>query len=378
MRHSGLSTLICFTLATLLPTACANIDRESAPPDIPIVAKARGTLTHIEGDRFSDGEGRIWRHLGPINYTNRSGQPPERSASTESRAPNSLSELAEAIRPLRVEDGHLYTTDEPPVDVAERILAMSEPPPTAPSPGWGGRLGEPIERPQPSEGSIEPQTVLGTDTRYRIWDSTSYPARANGRWTGNGCSGTFIGSRTVLIAAHCLYMNGTWSSMGQFVPGQNTNQTGGPWEPWGRWNIWTIYIATDWISSFVNTGSHDWQYDYGVVDLTIAPGWTGSPGWYGTTTSTTGTFTERCYPSTTPWGANTLGHWGGSGTIGATTSYQHISYNLDSAQGCSGVCLGSSSNNCVGIASTESSGSNEWRKWDSTVFSFVQEFSAYF
>jgi glutamyl endopeptidase len=72
----------------------------------------------------------------------------------------------------------------------------------------------------PGDGSIE--SVIGTDNRYRITNTTSYPYRAITHITSSigGCTGWLIDPDTVVTAGHCLH-NGSWASNVRVYPGRN-------------------------------------------------------------------------------------------------------------------------------------------------------------
>lgn len=83
-------------------------------------------------------------------------------------------------------------------------------------------------------GDIDPlfssdRAIVGDDNRIRVEDNTSFPFRTFGllrmKWgdSGGSCSGTLIGPRTVITAAHCIYSHdrGGWSETITFYPGAN-------------------------------------------------------------------------------------------------------------------------------------------------------------
>jgi V8-like Glu-specific endopeptidase len=83
-------------------------------------------------------------------------------------------------------------------------------------------------------GDIDPlfssdRAIVGDDNRIRVEENTSFPFRTFGllrmKWgeSGGSCSGTLIGPRTVITAAHCIYSHerGGWSETITFHPGAN-------------------------------------------------------------------------------------------------------------------------------------------------------------
>jgi V8-like Glu-specific endopeptidase len=133
-------------------------------------------------------------------------------------------------------------------------------------------------------GELRLQAVIETDSsddrRNRVSSSTtltSYPTRTSGAMSGSGntqsggCTGTKVGPRAILSAAHCV-MNedGVISFTGRFNPGQTNTTT-----PNGSIPRSGVYLR-DW--------RVDRRYDYSVAFLqdtsaVVSLGWMGIVWW---------------------------------------------------------------------------------------------------
>jgi V8-like Glu-specific endopeptidase len=170
------------------------------------------------------------------------------------------------------------------------------------SPSYPGTLG----------GAAAPQSIIGTDTRTQVTDTTAYPYRAvtllivtypNGQTFG--CSGFLYTTSVVATAGHCIYApeDGGWATSVEVVPGANGSNN----YPYGTCYGTTAYSVDGWV------GAADTWFDYGAVKLncTIGDtvGWFGlrwqSNSWAGQSVTVTG------YPSDKP--LDTM--WTASGDI---------------------------------------------------------------
>jgi glutamyl endopeptidase len=129
------------------------------------------------------------------------------------------------------------------------------------------------------------RSVLGTDDRVFVPDTTAYPFRVITQilsLSGNniaGCSGVLIGKDTVLTAGHCLYHEGIWNTNVEVHPGSN-----GVDSPYGVCSAKSLHVAPEWLAA------EDFKYDYGVVKLNCDVGLqTGWLGWHVQTGNMNGT-----------------------------------------------------------------------------------------
>jgi glutamyl endopeptidase len=183
------------------------------------------------------------------------------------------------------------------------------------------------------------ESVIGTDSRYQITATTSYPNRAiaylyvafpNG--AAGSCTGWFIGIRTVATAGHCVYSaaDGGWATTVRVYPGRNGRSA-----PYGYSNKYRLFSVTGW------TVSGSQYYDYGAIQLPNRAA-TGTPlgstvGYFGfrwqSSNVFSGTYTVRGYPGDKP--SATM--WTMSGPVYSNTTYSRkLWYKMDTAGGQSG------------------------------------------
>lgn len=127
----------------------------------------------------------------------------------------------------------------------------------------------------PSSGA-RTESVIGTDERHQVTDTTAYPYRTivlllvDFPSVSGFCTGFFIDADTIATAGHCVYDvdSGEWATGIVAYPGRN-----GASAPYGSASATNLFTTTAWI----NDGDH--RYDYGAVKLDTALG--NTVGWLG-------------------------------------------------------------------------------------------------
>jgi glutamyl endopeptidase len=147
------------------------------------------------------------------------------------------------------------------------------------------------------------ESIIGTDDRKRVMDTTQFPYRAIVHITANygGCTGFLIDADTVATAGHCVYnnfVNSTWqwASNVRVYPGRNDSYL-----PYGGCGSTGLLSAKE-----LWTVNHDQRYDYGMIKLACTVGT--QTGWIGmqwTSTNPTGMpIVVSGYPNTTQYYAS--------------------------------------------------------------------------
>lgn len=114
--------------------------------------------------------------------------------------------------------------------------------------------------------------VFGDDDRVRIQNTKAFPFSAIGfiqaeSKDGNtgSCSGTLIGPKTVLTAAHCLYNHdgGGWLTNILFAPGLNGMSDA----PFGVWDAESTSILEGFITQYQGYYGSVVPWDLGIITL---------------------------------------------------------------------------------------------------------------
>ncbi|HYE72660.1 MAG TPA: trypsin-like serine protease, partial [Blastocatellia bacterium] len=175
------------------------------------------------------------------------------------------------------------------------------------------------------------ESVIGSDGRIKITNTTSYPWRAITKLYmkfPNGltysCSGTLINAKYVLTAGHCIHSksDGGWATSVTVIPGLN-----GSYKPYGQTHATYLRSYTGW------TVSESSNHDFGLITLAAPLG--SSTGWLGLKAySSVDGLTSNIagYPGDKDSGLGLYYHWG---PINSSNAYR-VFYQIDTYSGQSG------------------------------------------
>ena len=134
----------------------------------------------------------------------------------------------------------------------------------------------------PDPETFIPHSLIGTDDRIAVVDTTGFPARAIVQIlfetpTGQKrvCSGTLIAPDSVLTAGHCIHSGSVFGSVNakfQVIPGRNLAAA-----PFGQCGVRRAYVLSGWTKATTPAEARDADLGLLKLDCTVGErtGWMG-------------------------------------------------------------------------------------------------------
>jgi V8-like Glu-specific endopeptidase len=232
-----------------------------------------GSAFAQEAGRASEGDGSSPRAAPMDEFKLGRAKPvaPPKIEDDESSRAAPMQDDAKAVEAFtvftRARDGS-ETRTAPSEEIKQKVIEMLN------EPADGDRSdASPQMAPDPAiaEGDEASRQVFGTDDRVQIGNTQVYPFTAIGYIEGkskqgySSCSGTLIGPRTVITAAHCIYSHDDkgWMEEVIFVPGLNGPEV----VPFGAYEYETMSIVEGYVTNYQGSYGSVVPWDLGIITL---------------------------------------------------------------------------------------------------------------